>query len=671
MRARNHGVVRIVAVLPAIALGLAAAPPPDAEALYEGFRNPPPQYSVSPYWFWNGRVTEAETRRQIAEMAKQNVRSAVVMNWAGLEPAYLSEAWWEQVGVALDAARAAGVTLNFADEYLWPSGQAWDYASGRREPSRVLQMHPEYRMHRLTCRQIDAAATLPSLDAAPEVVVAARIDEGGRIDEASLERLPAALPLAWKPRPGRWRLYVYTAVPATERGVRVDLLNPAAVRTFIDLVYAEFARRFPQHLGTTIHFFVSDHEGSYGAPLPYTPALFEEHRKRRGYDLAKLLPLVSGDSERAAKVRSDYLETVSELYAEAFVGQVTAWCTRHHVEHGHSDIEESLLIQTLYTGDMFALWRASTAPYIDALLERARMPVDFMEALSIAHFESRPLMVENQGLIGHDSYWSLEKARRGTNMALVWGANRLIPHYFEYDPAHLQYPPSWFLVQPLWPWFHHYADVVRRAQYLNAQGRHRAQVAIYYPRESALAASAGVFQEGSRSLLEWHNAMDETQDYYSALQLELARRWFEYHVVDRHYLERAQIAGGGLRVGPEEFRVLILPPMSHLAAGSAARIREFIASGGTVLALGRQPSTLDGAALVRFGVRPHPLFMNRLDYMEQIEVPPAVRADLEPLLERLKDRVSPVVEIRSGSPDHLFFSHRHRWRPGLVLGGER
>jgi hypothetical protein len=647
----RHIVLFVVAACAAFAQGSGV------EKLYDGFRDPPAG-SLSPYWFWNGRVTAPETERQIKEMVKQNVRSAVVMNWAGLEPPFLSEPWWKEVGNALDTARRTGLTLNFADEFLWPSGEVWDWTSGKREPSRVLQLHPEYRMHRLTCRQIDAADAPPKLDAVPEVVVAARLGADGLIDDSSLESIPPARLSEWKPRDGKWRLYVYTAVPAIERSVRVDLLNPAAVRTFIDLVYGEFARRFPEHLGTTIRFFVSDHEGSYGAALPYTPALWQEFRRRRGYDLRPLLPLLDGSSERAATIRSDYLETVSELYAESFVGQITGWCTRHNVQHGHSDIEETILLQTMWTGDMFALWRASTAPFIDALIERSRMPVDFEEALSVAHFEGRPLMVENQGLTGHDSYWSLEKARRGTNMALVWGVNRLIPHYFEYDPAHLQYPPSWFLTQPLWRYFHHYADVARRALFMNAQGRHQASIAIYYPRESALAESAGIFKEGERPLLEWHNSMDETQDYYSALQLELSRAGFEYHIVDRHYLANAEIRDGKMRIGGEEFRVLILPPMSHVAASSAEQIRRFAQTGGTVLSLGRQPPSIDGVEARRFPVRPHRLFMNSLDYTVQIEVPQPVKEDLAPVLARVNEVAPPAVEVRSGPREHLFFSHR-------------
>lgn len=619
------------------------------DSLYRGFQDPPAAYSVSPYWFWNGKLTSGETRRQIGEMVRQGVRGAVVMNWAGLEPAYLSEAYWREVGAALDAARAEGLTLNFSDEYLWPSGQAWDYASLKREPSRVLQFHPEYRMRRLT---------LAAAGGEPEVVVAARVDESGAIDEQSLTLVPVAQRHAWRAPAAGWKLFTYTPVPAFERGTRVDLLNPAAVRVFIDLVYGEFARRFPQHLGTTIKFFVSDHEGTYGAPLPFTPALWDTFQKRHGYDLRTFLPLVDRATPRAAKVRQDYLETLAHLYTASFIGQVTEWCRQHGVQHGHSDIEESLRYQVAWTADMFAVWRASSAVYIDALLNRSRMPVDFMEALSVAHFERYPFMVENQGLVGNDSYWSLEKARLGTNMCLLWGVNRLIGHYFEYDPTHLQYPPSYFLTQPLWRYFHHYADVGRRGLFMNSQGRHNARIAIYHPLESAAAGSEGLFREDRRDLNRWRNQMDQTQDYYSAFQLELSRHGWEYHMLDSHYLRKASISGGKIELAGERFSVLLLPPMTHLAASSAERIRRFASQGGVVLALGAQPPDLDDARVRRFPTRDHQPFMDRLDYAAQIEAPEVVREDLAPLLDALRAAEPPEVEVVQGARNHVFFSHR-------------
>ncbi len=453
-------------VLPAFA---ANAPRAAIDALHAGFRNPPPSQNLSPYWFWNGKITAEETRRRLRAMAEQGVQSATVMNWAGLEPAYQSEEWWREVGSALESARSLGMTLNFSDEYLWPSGQAWDYASLQREPSKVLQQHPEFHMRRLTVKQLPSTSP-HTFELLPEVIAAARLLPSGEIDESSLQLVPVSSTLTWTPPAGNWRLFAYTAVEATERGVRTDLLNPAAVRAFLDITYEQYARRFPQHLGSTIRFFVSDHEGSYGAPLPYTPALWDTFRRRHNYDLRPLLPLLQSNSARAIQVRQDYLETVSHLYATNYVQQITDWCSRHRVQHGHSDIEETLLLQVLWTGDMMQLWRASSAIFIDALIERARMPIDFQEALSVAHFENRPLMVETHGLLGHDSFFSLEKSRRVSNMAVLWGSNRLIAHYFEYDPTHLQYPPSNFLTQPFFRYFRHYSSNFNRALYLNGQG---------------------------------------------------------------------------------------------------------------------------------------------------------------------------------------------------------
>lgn len=276
----------------------------------------------------------------------------------------------------------------------------------------------------------------------------------------------------------------------------------------------------------------------------------------------------------------------------------------------------------------------------------------------MTHFEHRPMIMENQGLTGHESFGSPERARLGTSMALAWGVNRLIPRYFEYAPEHLQYPPSWFPAQPSWPYFHHYADAARRARFMNAQGHHDAAIAVYQPRESALAASAGVFYEGDRSLLNWHNAVDETPDHYPARQLELARHGFDYRVVDRHYLTWAELDGASFTIGGERFRVLVLPPMSVIASDTAAQIRRFAAAAEIVMAVGRVPTSLDRVTLRHHAARLHALFMNRFDYTVQIEVPAMVRADFEPLIAVLDKAAPPAVTMIGALRENLFFSRR-------------
>ena len=53
------------------------------------------------------------------------------------------------VQLAYDAAKELGFTLNFADEYSWPSGHAWEASANKPELSRVLQAHPELFPDRL------------------------------------------------------------------------------------------------------------------------------------------------------------------------------------------------------------------------------------------------------------------------------------------------------------------------------------------------------------------------------------------------------------------------------------------------------------------------------------------------------------------------------------------
>lgn len=313
-----------------------------------------------PYWYWNGTVTPAETRHQIEEMIRQGVHAAIVFPWDGMQPRYLSEDYWKELGAALDIASELNFTLNLADEYLWPSGHAWEFGSNRPELSRVLQLHPEFRMQ---CLELTEEA------------------------------------------PG------YRLTPAIgSHNTRVDLLNPDAVKVYIGLVYEELARRFPQHLGKTLKLTVADHEGAYGAQIAWTPRLWDEFQKRYGYDLRSRLRLLAGETVESRQVRTDYLNLISDLYTKAFTGQVAEWCAQHGMQHGTSAYEEQLYIQVSQAGDMFKLWRSGSVVEIDALLERSRMPIDFKEAVSVAHFERRPLLVENQGLQGHDTFQFGESA---------------------------------------------------------------------------------------------------------------------------------------------------------------------------------------------------------------------------------------------------------------------
>ena len=230
---RNRNTLALLSASFVLCARLAAGA--DVETLYRTFQSPPRSDSLMPYWFWNGEITAAESRRQMREMIGQGVHQAVVFPWGGMGVPYLSEEYWQQVGAALDAAKELGFTLNFADEYFWPSGHAWEASSNQPELSRVLQAHPEFRMRRLESReQIVEGPTNWNWQAGTNLAlaVAAREEANGGLAQDTCTNLPSSGGrLEWPVPAGRWVLTAYQLVPAVgAHNTRVDLLNPAATR---------------------------------------------------------------------------------------------------------------------------------------------------------------------------------------------------------------------------------------------------------------------------------------------------------------------------------------------------------------------------------------------------------------------------------------------------------
>jgi hypothetical protein len=547
--------------------------------LYRDFRDPPRHYTVRPFWFWNGKLDSKELAWQIDQMVEQGVYGAYVHNRTGLETPYLSEEYFQVVGAALEHARRAGFRLGFVDEYEWPSGEARDvWLPGL--PSRVLAANPEFRMRRLAW--IEREVTGPA-----------------RFDPRPVENLQFAVAgdrlvtLPWDAPPGRHVVYLFHLVPAQGRdGGLVDLLNPAAIRAFLDLTYEQYYKRFASYFGSTIDSFYADHEGDYGPKIAWTPALLDTFQRRKGYDLRPRLPLLLRDGPGAARVRIDYHDVISHLYQEAFFSQVTRWCEAHGVKISGHLWEETLQMEADHEGDLARMMRAWSWPGVDSLFDRGRLPRDFKVAASVAHFRGTRFTCENQGLQGNDSFFDLQKARLGTNMIAAWGVNLLIPHAFNYHRRRIEYPPDWFYHQPWWKYFRRYADYARRLSFMNDGGAHVADILVYHPLETA-----------------WAGRADDKA--YTALLNRLAQDRWDYDVADSYYLLEARIEQGRLVVGNESFRVLIVPPGSILPEAVQDKIRRFQAQGGLVLSVGELARHLKPDVGIREGELDHLFYQHR------------------------------------------------------------
>jgi len=616
--------------------GFPAAHPKSSEgSLYEGFKNPPKEYDLIPLWTWNGKIDAQEAKRQIDEMLAQGINRVIVYPFPNLRIRFLSDDWWKLWGELLAYAREKNFQLGVNAENEWPDGDAFDQWLDPPDQSHVLEGHPEYHMKRLTYVEREFVGPGPvrfNRLPDPVIAVAARIKGADAIDGESLVDLSSGISgssFSSQLPEGNWRLmffYLENTVGAAQ-GLRIDPLNPAAVARFIDLTLGEYYRRFKEYFGSTFTFVLVDNEGDYGNHIAWTPALFDEFRAEKGYDLRKYLPLlVYEGGKQTPKVRVDYLRVISDLYQKNYWGQMARWCEQHGLQMTAQGWSESLQYDAAYGGDYMEMMRPLTMPGVEALGNRGRSPREFVEDESIADFERKRYWCEGPLVLGSQTYLSPQMERYTTNMLAVWGIDLWSPQFY-LDKNSLSFPPDVFISQPWWKFFRYYTDYVRRISYMNGGGRHVVDLLLYRPLDSTFAYADPLFNIGqagkepgltpdstatppsSTSMIQdsgyergpfgmdyyprilWNTNFGATVEtaYFDLMEL-LTGYQRAYDVVDDYYLKQMKLEHGALNIADLSFRGIVLPPMRVISGKALSRIRQFFEEGGLVVAYGTLPS---------------------------------------------------------------------------------
>jgi hypothetical protein len=656
----------------------------DQDQLYSEFLNPPKDYSLMPFWFWNGKMEGTKVQEEVRRMVDQHVYGAFLHARDGLETPYLSEEWWKAIGAGLEESKRSGFEFNFVDEYDWPSGEVRNIWMAGNHQSEVLARNPNFRMKSIAYKDLivhgPKSVDLPAVQDLQSVVVARWLG-AGRIESQSLQsiELPKnSSQVQWNAPDGDWIVSEFYLEPSMgfDGGV-VDLMSPDAMKLYFDLSYGEFYRRFGSYFGSTIRYSFSDHEGDFGYRIGWTPALFDTFTHRTGYDLRKVLPLLIYDGgAQSRKVRQDYLATVTQLYQDSYWNGITDKARQLGIGRSGHAWEETLQSGAAFEGSLFALERGLNPVGVDSLGDFGRQPLNFKVAQSVADFEGRRFACENQGVQGNDSYLDMQGLRKGTNPIGAWGVNLYIPHAFDYDVSRANYAPDW-LHQPYWPYFHYYADYTRRISYMNSEdSRHVTNVLLYYPMLSVWAETDPVFsnQTDFQRLSDpatWKNRTVLVNDYYVRMMLRLAERQWDYNIADDYYFERARVEGKELVIGPQRFRAIILPPITTISPATLKKLQEFYQAGGTILGIRMLPSSADEAGeqgkITQTGIdeifgdgaskTPNSFTENHNGSNGQSFY---VSESVETLIDLLDAHLPKDTQVVSGPSDHLYVQHREK-----------
>lgn len=556
------------------------------------FLEPPPEYGLTIWWWWNGDMTEDEIIRDLRDIKAHNVNSVLLWAYYGLSIEYLSPLWFERVRFAVEQARKLNMRIWLMDEGSYPSG----FAGGK-----ISKEHPELRMQVLTSQRIPARAGEPlSIDLPPDLASVAAVDEAAH-KAIPLEGSPGAA-LRWTPPQGEWSVVVVRHEFRTSPTRHVnnpgfkkdstysfaDALDPKATRQFLAYVHEEYKKYIGDQFGKTVLGFMGDEPSFPGTP--WTPKMLEEFERRKGYDVRPhLAKLFTQDITPDARlIRADYWDVWTDLYRDEFFDIQADWCGRHAMDYiVHLCGEEDMKVLLRLNGDYFKCNRKVQIPGVDAIW-RQIWPDKISDypklASSAAHLFGRPRsFTESYGVYG--AGLSIEQAKWVMDQQFVRGINQFQAMGYSSSNAEFRKtfgPPNWN-GDPQWAYFPELAKYSNRLSYLLSLGRPAAEIAIYYPTTSGWL---GDF-EADRSSLSIARALLERQ------------RDFDF--VDEQALQSVlTIRDGALwNSSGQPYRALIIPNVVTISKKALATIDAFARSGGKVLFMGRLPSVIPDKSFLR------------------------------------------------------------------------
>ena len=417
--------------------------------------------------------------------------------------------------------------------------------------------------------------------------------EGDVVDLS--ERVGREGALDWVAPPGRWTLYavfqgahgkmVERAAPGGEGNV-IDHFSAPAIRAYL----ARFDRAFAgRDLSGLRAFFNDSYEvDDATGQADWTPALFEEFQRRRGYDLRRHLAALFGDDdvEKSARVLSDYRETVSDLLLETFTAEWSRWSA------GRGAIVRNQAHGS--PGSLLDLYAASDIPETEGtdLLR-------FKWAASAANVSGRRLVAaEAATWLGEHFRSTLADVRRAVDRLFLGGVNHVVYHGTNYSPAGEPWPGWLFYASvhfnPQNPWWSDFAALnayVTRVQSFLQSGRPDNDVLLYFPLYDSLA------RRGNELLVHFGTGRPDPQgSAFEEAAGSLQERGYAFDYVSDRQILRARAPGGRIATTGGTYRAVLVPECRFVPLQTFDRLLALAHDGATVAFWKGVPADVAGLA---------------------------------------------------------------------------
>jgi hypothetical protein len=400
--------------------------------------------------------------------------------------------------------------------------------------------------------------------------------------------------LNWTAPPGNWKVYavfegwhgkmVERAGPGGEGNV-IDHFSAVALQRYLNRFDSAFAGKDISSLRAFFNdsYEVDDAKGA----ADWTPSLFYEFKKRRGYDLQEHLPALFGKDaeEKNKRVVCDYRETISEMLLDNFTRQWKDWA--------HS---KSAIIRNQAHGspsNILDLYAVVDIPEIEGI-----EPLRIKMASSAGNVTGKKL-VSSESATWLDEHFesNLANVKVALDRFMLNGVNHLFYHGTSYSPPGEAWPGWLFYAavhfnprNPLWNDFDALNSYAARCQSFLQNSSPDNDVLLYYPVYDR-------FSTPGEEMIEHFDGIGKqfvnTAFERGAEAMQANGYTFDY-ISDRQ-IENIVNADGDLKTeGNSFYKTLVIPHGQYIPVKTFQKIVTLAEQGATIIALEGLPAAVSG-----------------------------------------------------------------------------
>lgn len=564
--------------------------------------------------FWQHGESHEVLEDEIEQMYQNKIRGFIIESRP--HPDFLGESWWSDLDFIIGEAKKRQMEIWLFDDSAYPSG----YGAGK-----IKELYPQHLKVYLREYHIDAVGPMkeacfyidPWLKDGEEllaVTAVKRKDKAEKIIDSEMLDLTDKIEngrLYWPVPKGDYRIFLFVKTRLGGEEWTKDYVNPIskeAVSAYISLIYEAHYKKYCEEFGKTIKGFFIDEPrfgnaegyehklgegggyreciGEQGIVLPYTNELFELLSEELGEDCKRLLPyLWYGEGAKSSDVRYSYMNVITKLFRDGFVGQIGNWCRDHQVKLiGHVVEDNGAHSRTGYgSGHFYRSLEGMDESGLDVVYQiwperfegRMESPFGYLDlqfyywglvkmASSFGHLDAKKegkTMCEIFGAYGWQEGLKLMKWL--TDHVCVRGVNRLVPHAFSPKEGDEDCPPHFYArgTNPQWKYFSIWSNYANRVCSMLSGGIHQCPALVVYHAEAEWGGKSQNFEVVAKALME--------------KQIDCDIAPIDY-LVDP---DRTKIKNGKVYINGECYEAIFMPYAQNIGKDWAKRILEFADSG--------------------------------------------------------------------------------------------